>query len=160
MNLIYLLFRMKEAIMNFLDGTKQISLRTVFLPTSEMDFGSSAHVVVASGTHGVFLPDVTKGLRIAYTRSVTDVNAVHQSLLDNGLAGKGLDLLFTVSWPAGVTRHSKVLKSLCPKEDDRVAHKPTAALAEQLRPRYHFTVSPDMCGGAFCQREPYANTGA
>ena len=124
-----------------------------------MGIGSSPNVLVASGTHAVFSPEVTKGLRIAYTRSVTDSDAVHQSLLDKGLAGKGLDLLFTASWPAGVTRRSKILQNLCPTEDDRVAHKPTAALVEQLRPRYHFTVSPDMCGGAFCQREPYANSG-
>ena len=154
-----LTIRIKDAIVKFVDGTNRITLRTVFLPTSDMDIGSSPNVLVASGTHAVFSPDVAKGLRIAYTRSVTDSDAVHQSLLDKGLAGKGLDILFTASWPAGITRRSKVLKNLCPREDDRVADKPTAALVEQLRPRYHFTISPDMCGGAFCQREPYANSG-
>ena len=153
------LFSAKEAILSFMDGTKKLPVFTVFVPTCDMDIACSEGALVAGDSNGVFLPDVAKGLRMAYTRSVSDADAVHQSLLDKGLAGKGLDLLLTVSWPAGITRRSKILKGICPKEDDSVADKPTAALAQQLRPRYHFTISPEMCDGAFCQREPYANAG-
>ncbi|POS85761.1 hypothetical protein EPUL_002182 [Erysiphe pulchra] len=60
-----------------------------------------------------------------------------------------VDILLTTLWPASIRNHSKI--QLVENLISPVGYEHISALCSQLRPRYHFSVSPTL----FFEREPF-----
>ncbi|KAI1272905.1 CwfJ C-terminus 1-domain-containing protein-like protein [Xylaria sp. FL0933] len=103
------------------------------------------------------------GIRIVTLGGVLDASIIGGQSWDSHLpfhtvgdakalrGAKTADILLTTSWPAAVTTNSTV--ALAPENRDTIiASGEIAELCATLKPRYHFSASPDAF---FYEREPF-----
>lgn len=122
---------------------------------------------IAHNLHYLSKRSVTKtaeGVRIVALGGVLDMNIVaglskeqHEPIHTEGDAkalrgANNADILLTTMWPADVWRNSAKAKEMQIGSETAPSSQSIAELCDALKPRYHFSMSPDN----FCfEREPF-----